>query len=117
MVSLAACLRNEAIPLQHLMQSILKKPIDLELCEDNAATVISATKGYSPSMRHLPRTQRISVGLINEMINEEPRDGEGRISIKKVETAKHKGDLFTKELDGQMFANALAMIRVTDQSV
>ena len=117
MVSLAACLRNEAIPLQHLVQSILKKPIDLELCEDNAATVISATKGYSPSMRHLPRTQRISVGLINEMINEEPRDGEGRISITKVETAKHKGDLFTKELDGQMFANALAMIRVTDQSV
>ena len=63
-------------------------------------------------MRHLPRTQRISIGLLYDMIKEGPQDGEGRISIVKVETAKHKGDLFTKELDPQAFNKAIDMIRV-----
>lgn len=111
-VSLAACLRNEAIPLQHLLQAILRIPVDLNLHEDNAAALIAATKGYSPSMRHLPRTQRVSVGFLHEQIVQEPVEGEGRIRLLKAETASHKGDLMTKELEPQQFERALAMIRV-----
>ena len=106
MVSLMACLRSEAIPLQFLLQTILKTPINLEPCEDNAAAIISATTGYSPSMRHLHRTQRISIGLLHDMINEELQEGKGSISIAKVETSKLKGNLFTKELDPQIFPDA-----------
>ena len=113
-VSMAACLRNEAIPLQSLMQAILRRPIDLEIMEDNAATITSVNKGYSPSLRHLPRTQRVSLGLLHESITSKPENGEGNTRLLKVETGSHKGDLFTKELAPKDFNKALDMIRIID---
>ena len=83
-VSMAACLRNEAIPLQSLMQAILRRPIDLEIMEANAATITSVNKGYSPSLRHLPRTQRVSLGLLHESITAKPENGEGNILLDRV---------------------------------
>ena len=109
-VALATCLRHEAIPLQHLMEQILRVPIDVELCEDNSATISSIMKGYSPAMRSIPRTHRISLGLLKEAITTEPRDGEGRVSLIKVATADHQGDLFTKEMEGPTFQRCLTLI-------
>ena len=54
----------------------------------------------------------MSIGLLYEMITTPPEEGEGQIRLNKIETANHKGDLFTKELEPRSFNNALAMIRI-----
>ena len=112
-VSLSTCIRSELIPLQRLMELIFRKPIDCEVREDNAAAIVAITKGYSPAMRHLPRTQRVSLGMLHEIFEQESNAGEGRITLIKEETAKHRGDLFTKELDAPKFRAAMQMIQMT----
>ena len=109
-LSLATCLRDEAVPMQALMGCILKRPIKLELCEDNAATITSIMKGYSPSLKSFARTHRISLGILNETVTGEPLEGEGEVKLVKAETAKHKGDVFTKEMDGPAYARCLELI-------
>ena len=112
MVSLASCLRSEAIPMQTLLQHFLRRPIDLDVMEDNAATIVAASRGYSPAMRHLTRSQRTSLGFVHDMISQKPNPGEGSISIVKADTKEHRGDMFTKELEPKAFDHALRMIRM-----
>ena len=51
-VSMAEGARLEAIPLQGLMELILDRPVDVEVGEDNTATIIAIKKGYSVAMRY-----------------------------------------------------------------
>jgi hypothetical protein len=111
-VSLATCVRNALIPMQILLQRILREPVDCEVMEDNAAAIVAITKGYSPAMRHIPRTQRVSLGMLHEVFHQEPEEGEGRIGLKKASTDEHRGDAFTKELDPHKFHAAIDMIRM-----
>ena len=91
------------------------KNFNLVLCEDNAAAVTAITFGYSPSLRHLYRTQRVSLGLLHDTVMNKDEHDEGSIELRKVETNLHKGDLMTKELDAPKFAAALERIRITDE--
>jgi len=121
-VSLAHCCRQELIPLQILLQAMLGESVDCVVKEDNAACIIAVTKGYSPSLRHLKRTQRIALGHLHEIFFEEEaddrkhRDGsaltDGKFTLEKAATADHKGDLFTKELHPAQFNHALDLIRI-----
>ena len=121
-VSLAHCCRQELIPLQILLQAMLGESVDCVVKEDNAACIIAVTKGYSPSLRHLKRTQRIALGHLHEIFFEEQaddrehRDGsaltDGKFTLEKAATADHKGDLFTKELHPAQFNHALDLIRI-----
>ena len=83
LVSLSSCLRTEVIPTQLLLQRILGRPIDSYIMEDNAATIVACERGYSPAMRFLKRTQRVSIGLIHDVLNQTPEEGEGRIILQK----------------------------------
>jgi hypothetical protein len=112
-VSMSTCVRNEAIPMQMLLEMIFRRPIDCEVREDNAAAIVAVTKGYSPTMRHLSRTQRVSLGMLHEIFEKEPVEGEGRIRLVKAETSEHRGDAFTKELESHKFEHALDLIRMT----
>ena len=47
----------------------LNYPVGAILKEDNAAALISANKGYSPVVRGLKRTQRVSIGYIHDVIS------------------------------------------------
>ena len=111
-ISLSSCLRTEALPTQYLLQKLLRRPVRVRLMEDNAATVTAVLKGYSPALRHIPRSHKVSLSFVHEMctLNEEPEDGEVRIV--KASTEEHRGDMFTKELDTAKFLNALNMIRM-----
>ena len=95
------------------MQKLLKRPVTAKLMEDNAACIVAIKKGFSPSMRHLQRTMRISLGSLHEAITceEEPEDGE--VQLCKAASEVHKGDLFTKEMDGPRFEKALGLIKMT----
>ena len=66
-VSLAHCCKQELIPLQILLQAMLEEAVDGIVKEDNAACIIAVTKGYSPSLRHLKKTQRIALGHLHEI--------------------------------------------------
>ena len=112
-VSLATCVRNEVLPMQSLLELIFRKPVDCEIMEDNAAAIIAITKGYSPTMRYLPRTQRVSLGMLSEIFSKEPEDNEGRVRLVKADTNEHRGDAFTKELESHKFARALELIRMS----
>ena len=117
-VSLATCVAMEAIPAQHLLQVILRRPVELHVKEDNSATVVSITKGYSPSLRSLKRHHKISLGFLHETFkNEDLDDDEGRAVLMKARTDEHKGDLFTKEMDVQKFLHALKMLGMDSRDI
>jgi len=115
MISLCSCLKSEVVPMQYFLQTVLNIPIPAILMEDNSATIIAATKGYSPSMRDLRRTHRTSIGAVHDIITEDPECrsfNEGPICIEKASTAEHRGDFFTKQLSPKDFARAIAMLRI-----
>ena len=110
-VSLAEALK-EVIPIQDLFEMALNVPINAILKEDNAAALISANKGYSPTMRGLKRTQRVSIGYIHDTISAKPEPGHGTIVVERARAVTHRGDMFTKALDLGKCASALQKIGV-----
>ena len=111
-VSMANCMRNELLPAQYLLQELTNKKVKARVMEDSAATITAAKQGYSPSLRHLARSQRVSPGFVHELITQGETETDGAIEIVKAETADHRGDLHTKELDSFKFERAINLIRI-----
>jgi hypothetical protein len=112
-VSLSSALRTELLPAQVLLEVILGRPVEAVLKEDNSATIVSCNKGYSPAMRYVNRTQRVSLGFINDILKKEEVPGEGKVVLEKAPTLEHKGDMFTKAIDtSAKFKRALEMIQM-----
>ena len=86
--------------------------------EDNTAAILAIRKGYSPALRHLPRTQRICLGSLNEMLcdPEDHDSSHGTMELVHAETATHKGDLFTKDMPPKAFKEKLALLRVAERA-
>ena len=63
-------------------------------------------------MRCLPRSHRISIGVVHETYAEPPPPGFGTATLMYTPSAEHKGDFLTKYLDAPMLENALDMIQV-----
>ena len=112
MVSMANCMRNELLPAQYLLQELLNKKVEAKIMEDNAATITAAKHGYSPSLRHLARSQRVSLGFVHEMVTRGETEEDGNIELVKAATEDHRGDLLTKELDVRKFEHAIGLVRV-----
>ena len=114
-VALNEVIKREVIPIQSLMEKLLGRPVEADLYEDNAACITSVTKGYSPAMRYIGRTQKVQLGFLHDVCHVESGvDGRGEsrgrvvsstdkedkpITLKKVVTTEQKADIFTKELD------------------
>ena len=119
-VSLSACVKNAAIPMQHLLESIFQREIMCEVYEDNSACIAAIKRGYSPSLKHLMRTQRVSLGFLHEIFFEDEWDFDEekkspKMTLMKADTAVHRGDMFTKEVDPQRFAACLDLIGMRKQ--
>ena len=112
MVSAAKWTRDDAIAIQELFSLILGRPIVMRIMEDNAAMITAAQKGYSPSLRHLKRIQRTSLGLIHDLISRKPNEDEGLVYLDKVDTKIHKGDQFTKQWTVANFLTAMDLIKM-----
>ena len=74
-------------PIQDLFDMALNYSVDAILREDNAAALISANKGYSPAMRGLKHTQRVSIGYIHDVMYAPTEPGRGTIAVEKQATA------------------------------
>ena len=106
------------MPLQDLVQLLLRKPIALVVKEDNTACIQAVRKGYSPALRSMPRTQRVSLGDIHETFEEHQaqRLSDGPVLLQHQETKQHKGDVFTKYLDPTNYNDALRRLGVSRSS-
>ena len=97
-VSLKDCMKADAIAIQELFALILKRPVDMQVFEDNTACITDVEKGYSPALRHLKRTQRTSIGFLHEIFHDGADNESGLCELCYGPTDKHKGDVFTKEI-------------------
>ena len=112
-VSLSTHLRNQAIPIAEFMSQLLGRPVDLICHEDNSSCIAAVKHGYSPSLRHLPRTHRVSLGMLHDTFHElEPKPGEAAIALIKEETKNQKGDLLTKAKDYPAFSRSMKLLRM-----
>ena len=93
-VSLSKGLRTEGLPVQDLMEQFLGQRLTVSCQVDNTQAISAARKGYSKKLRALPRTHRVSLGVIHECL----MDPEMGVTIDHCPTAEQKGDMFTKAL-------------------
>ena len=111
-VALNVALREEAIPMLNLMEAMLGRSVSLSCREDNTQAIAGVRRGYSKKLRHIERTQRVSLGALHEMLCGDGAVGE----IVHHPTDSHKGDIFTKVLDRQKFEAAVRRIGVVSNS-
>ena len=98
---MATALKSEALPLLELFCEALNRKVMLECRENNTQCISAVKSGYSAALRHLPRTERISVGVISETFATDD------CRIVYQESALHKGDVFTKRLAPALFETAI----------
>ena len=106
-VAISHILRQEAIPIQQLWELLLNRKVAMEVYEDNAGSILVVENGYSPSLRHLVKTQKCSIDLLHDIMH----------SIKlatlvKVDTGDQVGDVFTKSFNGPAWDHALSLLNV-----
>ena len=77
-------------------------PPDFRCPEDKATAISTARAGYSPALRHLPRTERISAGVFYEILVKS-----GGCTLQYQASGEHMGDMFTKRLDPATFEAAI----------
>ena len=98
--------------MQDFLEAALGRPVPAVLKEDNSAALTACSKGYSPAMRGLRRTQRVSIGYIHDVISTPATSSTGGVVMEKAPTATHKGDMSTKPLDANKFNLSLGLIQV-----
>ena len=75
--------------------------------EDNEGTILVVENGYSPALRHLLKTQKVSIDLVHYIIHQ------AKIaSMQHIETGKQVADIFTKSLTPHAWEHALALLKV-----
>ena len=113
LLGLSGAVRKEGAPLQALLSATLGRPVRMIVFEDNTQCIAAVRRGYSASLRHLPRTQRLALGVMHEIFyGDEDECGEaaGLCELRYCESKRHKGDVFTKVLPRGPFRDALARI-------
>ena len=108
---------EDAIPIQALVERILRMPVPMVVHEDNTSAITAVRKGYSPALRHLPRTQRICLGSLHEIfVGQNTEDGgRGNIELVHADTSTHKGDMFTKDMPPKAYREKVGLLRVVDR--
>ena len=106
-ISMATALKSEALPLLDLFTLTLGRSVVLECREDNTQCIAAIKSGYSPALRHLPRTERIALSVAHETF------ADPCCVLQYQESALHKGDVFTKRLSPALFEIAIPRLGLT----
>ena len=105
-VSLAHSLFSEALPMLDLWEAVLRRPVTLEVLEDNEACIKIVRKGYSAKLRHISRTHKVNLALLHEQFDVE------NVNLGYVGTLEQAADIFTKGLEPQKRGAALDMLNM-----
>ena len=98
---MATHLRKEVIPFIHLMSVAVGRQVECVIREDNNQVLSAARKGYSPALRHLARTERVSLGFVHDVFH--GPDRVRGLNIVREDSADQKADFFTKRLPRPQF--------------
>jgi hypothetical protein len=101
-VAANAAVRTEGLPALQLWETVLGRPVDLILLEDNTATMQVLKTGKNPTMRHLSRTHRVNFSWLSEVFRKCDQ-----VHIAYCNTNEQAADLLTKG-----FTNPLVWERV-----
>ena len=100
-IAMASAIFGEAIPVLQLFETLLGRKVNLEVCEDNQATMQVVQRGYSAKLRHITRTHKVNLGSLAEFF-EDPHN-----VLKYTETTQQVADIFTKAVEGSKWQNAI----------
>ena len=100
-ISMATALKSEALPLPGLFSEALGRTVMLECRENNSQCISVVKTGYSAALRHLPRKERIAVGVVGGTLSPD------NCRIVYQESSLHKGDVFTKWLAPALLESAI----------
>ena len=81
--------------------------MDLKVFEDNEGTIAVVERGYSPALRHLVKTHKVSVDLLHRCFYELDL-GE----IEHIPTGLQAADIFTKAVSVAGWGAALEMLHI-----
>ena len=109
-VALSAGLRKEAIPTIQLWETLLNRKMELKIYEDNQSAITTIDNGYSAELRHVLKTQNVSIDALHTWIT---RDKIGEMEY--IQTDKQVADIFTKQLEPCKWDAALKLLRIEKQ--
>lgn len=89
-------INTSVLPLIQIFEFIYGYAPEVTVEVDNNATIDAIHSGYSLRMRHLPRSQRVSIARLHELFNDE----ELHMTLQRVDTEENTADVFTKAVDG-----------------
>jgi hypothetical protein len=108
-VSAALLVFDDGIPIKTVMELVLGHEVEAVLREDNNAVLVILQNGYSPKLRSLNRTHRISVAALSEALDQ------GLIKALHTTSKDQRADVFTKALGRTPFLEARNQILVTSK--
>ena len=93
--------------MQELWEKLLGRPVVLKVYEDNQGTIDVVKAGYSPALRHLSKTQKISIDLVHDI-----RTDLQLAELNKIDGDQQAADIFTKALEPAKWQNAIDMLHM-----
>jgi hypothetical protein len=99
-------LYTDALPDQTVLELILGRNIPLILHEDNQACIHILKSGYSPKLKSMNRTHKLSIAAIHESIRDLG------LELRYTESGDQLADLFTKVLPRAKFVDAIQKLRI-----
>ncbi len=111
-ISLMNCLKGLTLPAMSLLRNVFDDDvIKARIFEDNSACEIIAKKGTSPALAHMPRTHRISVSWIAELLRH------NEVDVATCPTAEMIADIMTKSYPKSKWQQMLSLVRIGPDSV
>jgi hypothetical protein len=102
-----ACLKSLVLPALSLLHNIFKEDvIAARIFEDNSACQVITKKGTSAALAHMPRTHRVSVCWISEILRH------NEVEVVECSTNDMLGDIMTKSYSRAKWPAMLQLIRV-----
>ena len=96
-VSASVLVFEEGVPIKTVIELVLGGEVTTTLREDNSAVMTILQNGFSPKLKSLNRTHKISVASLAEAVNQ------GLITAVYTPTKEQRGDIFTKALGRVQF--------------
>ena len=106
LVALNDGLYSEAIPIQTVLNMIFECEIPVIIHEDNQACISILRSGYSPRLKAMNRTHKLSIAAISESIKALG------LKLQYTESADQLADLFTRVLARVKFTETLGKLRI-----